>query len=63
MLLLYVTINYILNCSFIVQLDAQLFFNCKRYVIPYSAHFYCALYMFCIGLMMAVLRPKHVALM
>ena len=35
----------------------------KRYWIPYSAHLYCTLYVFCIGLVMAVLRPKHVALM
>ena len=41
------------------------YFNlyCKRYGIPQSAHFYCTLYVFRIGLMMAVLRPKHVALM
>jgi len=41
------------------------YFNlyCKRYAIPHSAHLYCTLYMFCIGLMMTVLRPKHVALM
>jgi len=37
-------------------------FYCKRYGVPYSAHFYCTSYMFCIGLMMAVLRPKLVTL-
>ena len=31
--------------------------------IPLSAHFVVPFYMFCIGLMMAELRPKHVALM
>ena len=31
--------------------------------IPYSTHLYSTLYMICIGLMMAVLQPKHVALM
>ena len=38
-------------------------FYCKRYRIPKSAQLYRTLYMFCIGLMMAVLQPKHVALM
>jgi len=38
-------------------------FYCKRYGIPYSVHLYCTLYMFCIGLMMAVLQLKHAALM
>jgi hypothetical protein len=38
-------------------------YKCALYGVPYSAHLYCTLYMFCIGLMMAVLRPKHVALM
>ena len=35
----------------------------KRHGIPFSARLYCTLYMFCVGLMMAVFRPKHVALM
>ena len=35
---------------------------CTRYGIPQSLRLYCTLYMFCIGLMKAVLRPKHVAL-
>jgi len=36
------------------------YFNlyCKRYVIPYSARLYCTLYMFCIGLMMAVFTAE-----
>ena len=38
-------------------------YKCALYGIPYSTSLYCTLYMFCIGLMMAVLRPKHVALM
>ena len=38
-------------------------FYCKRYGTPYSAHLYCALYVFCIGLIMAVSQPKHVVLM
>ena len=37
-------------------------FYCKRNGIPKRAHVYCTLYMFCIGLMMAVLRSKNVAL-
>jgi len=44
-------------------LDAQFNFYGKRYGIPLSAHLYCTMNMFCIGLMMAVLRSKHVALM
>jgi len=35
----------------------------KRNAIPLSAHFVVPFYMFCIGLMMAELPPKHVALM
>jgi Flp pilus assembly protein protease CpaA len=35
----------------------------KRHWIPLSARFVVPFYMFCIGLMMADLRPKHVALM
>ena len=37
--------------------------HCKRYGIAQSARLCCTLYMFCIGLMMVVFRPKHVALM
>ena len=35
----------------------------KRIGIPLSAHFVVPIYMFCIGLMMAELWSKHVALM
>jgi len=35
----------------------------KRNGIPLSAHNVVPFYMFCTGLMMADLRPKHVALM
>jgi len=44
-----------------------LFFSLYNWMLNFFnfyciAHLYCTLYMFCIGLMMALLRPKHVAL-
>jgi len=52
-----------IECTLILYLVCVLHWPDDGYEIPHSAHWYCTLYVLCIGLMIAVLLLKHIALM